>query len=63
MQRDPTLWGPDSLRFDPERWIDDRKAYVTRNPFIFLPFQAGPRICVGQQVSFLSYPGLFHLIR
>lgn len=61
MQRDPTLWGPDSLRFDPERWIDDRKAYVTRNPFIFLPFQAGPRICVGQQFAYNE--ASFFLIR
>ncbi|KAG9016362.1 hypothetical protein FRB90_003112 [Tulasnella sp. 427] len=58
---DPTLWGPDSLKFDPERWIDDRKAYVTRNPFIFLPFQAGPRICVGQQFAYNE--ASFFLIR
>jgi hypothetical protein len=36
--------------FDPDRWIDERMKLVTRNPFIFLPFNAGPRICLGQQV-------------
>ncbi|QRV78298.1 cytochrome P450 family protein [Ceratobasidium sp. AG-Ba] len=39
------LWGPDAEEFDPERWLDDRlKQYLTPNPFIFLPFNAGPRI-------------------
>ncbi|ELU38294.1 cytochrome P450 monooxygenase pc-3 [Rhizoctonia solani AG-1 IA] len=39
------LWGPDAEDFDPERWLDERlKKYVTPNPFIFLPFNAGPRI-------------------
>jgi hypothetical protein len=37
--------------FDPDRFLDDRlKKYLTPNPFIFLPFNAGPRICLGQQV-------------
>ena len=37
--------------FDPDRWIDERlNKYFASNPFIFLPFNAGPRICLGQQV-------------
>ena len=36
---------PDAEEFDPERWLDYRhKQYVVPNPFIFLPFNAGPRI-------------------
>ncbi|QRV93092.1 cytochrome P450 family protein [Ceratobasidium sp. AG-Ba] len=47
------LWGPDAEEFDPERWLDDRlKKYLTPNPFIFLPFNAGPRICLGQQFAY-----------
>jgi hypothetical protein len=43
--------------FDPDRWIDERIKHVTRNPFIFLPFNAGPRICLGQQFAYneMSY--------
>ena len=40
-----------ALQFDPDRFLDDRlKKYLINNPFIFLPFNAGPRICLGQQV-------------
>ncbi|KAG9128415.1 hypothetical protein FRC07_013755 [Ceratobasidium sp. 392] len=47
------LWGPDAEEFDPERWLDERyKKYVIPNPFIFLPFNAGPRICLGQQFAY-----------
>ncbi|CAE6483300.1 unnamed protein product [Rhizoctonia solani] len=53
MHRRMDLWGPDAEEFDPERWLDDRlKKYVTPNPFIFLPFNAGPRICLGQQFAY-----------
>ena len=41
-----------ALAFDPDRFLDHRlHKYLTPNPFIFLPFNAGPRICLGQQVS------------
>jgi cytochrome P450 len=47
------LWGPDSLQFDPDRWLDGRlRKYLTPNPFIFVPFNAGPRICLGQQFAY-----------
>ena len=37
--------------FDPDRFLDERvQKYLVPNPFIFLPFNAGPRICLGQQV-------------
>lgn len=37
--------------FDPDRFLDERlKKYLTPRPFIFLAFNAGPRICLGQQV-------------
>ncbi|KZP21731.1 cytochrome P450 [Athelia psychrophila] len=53
MHRRPELWGPDALEFDPDRFLDERvKKYLTKNPFAFLPFNAGPRICLGQQFAY-----------
>jgi len=41
-----------ALEFDPDRFIDERlHKYVVPNPFIFLPFNAGPRLCLGQQFA------------
>lgn len=47
-----------ALEFDPDRFLDARLKYLTSNPFIFLPFNAGPRICLGQQVRRIL-PSLF----
>lgn len=44
LQRDETYWGPDAHVFDPDRWLDSRLQLYTSNPFIFVPFNAGPRI-------------------
>ncbi|KAF5371946.1 hypothetical protein D9615_008111 [Tricholomella constricta] len=53
MHRRTDLWGPDALTFDPDRFLDARvHTYLTPNPFIFLPFNAGPRICLGQQFAY-----------
>ena len=39
--------------FDPDRFLDDRaQKYLAPNPFIFLPFNAGPRVCLGQQFAY-----------
>jgi len=43
-----------ALEFDPDRFLDERvQKYLVPNPFIFLPFNAGPRICLGQQVRII----------
>ncbi|KAF7369356.1 hypothetical protein MVEN_00264200 [Mycena venus] len=53
MQRRTDLWGPDADEFDPDRFIDERvQKYLVANPFQFLPFNGGPRICLGQQFAY-----------
>ncbi|KAI5888709.1 cytochrome P450 [Schizophyllum commune H4-8] len=53
MHRRTDLWGPDAGKFDPDRFIDERLGkYLTHNPYIFVPFNAGPRICLGQQFAY-----------
>ncbi|EJF62809.1 cytochrome P450 monooxygenase pc-2 [Dichomitus squalens LYAD-421 SS1] len=62
MHRRKDYWGPDALYFDPDRFLDERlNKYFTGNPFIFLPFNAGPRICLGQQFAYNEMS--FFLIR
>ncbi|KAF8164800.1 cytochrome P450 monooxygenase pc-3 [Crassisporium funariophilum] len=62
MHRRTDLWGPDANEFDPDRFLDERlRKYLTPNPFIFLPFNAGPRICLGQQFAY--HETSFFLIR
>jgi len=43
--RNPTLW-PDPDRFVPDRF-DPRRAGPPRSRYSYLPFGAGPRVCVG----------------
>ncbi len=44
LHRNPRLWeGPE--RFDPERFAPERVA--SRHRFAYIPFGAGPRICIG----------------
>ena len=40
---------PDPERFDPERFSPDRQGELS--PFTYLPFGAGPRMCIGNHFS------------
>ncbi|KAF8308485.1 cytochrome P450 monooxygenase CYP63 [Clavulina sp. PMI_390] len=60
MQTRKDLWGDDAAEFRPERWLEKESlADITADPFKFIPFNAGPRICLGQifaynQASFVT---------
>ncbi|RAH54526.1 cytochrome P450 alkane hydroxylase [Aspergillus piperis CBS 112811] len=45
MHRRQDLYGPDANEFRPERWADLRPGWE------YLPFNGGPRICIGQQYA------------
>ena len=48
MHRRVDLWGPDADVFRPERWIERTGRRVG---WEYLPFNGGPRICIGQQFA------------
>ncbi|KAJ7923482.1 cytochrome P450 monooxygenase pc-1 [Mycena leptocephala] len=54
MHRRKDLWGPDGdRRILTGPFLDERlKTYLLKNAFQFLPFNAGPRICLGQQFAY-----------
>ncbi len=43
---------PDPARFDPERWTPN--AVLGRPKLSYLPFGAGPRICVGEDLAWMN---------
>ena len=48
MHRREDFYGPDALEFRPERWQTLRPGWE------YLPFNGGPRICVGQQYALME---------
>ncbi|KAI9896714.1 hypothetical protein N3K66_008886 [Trichothecium roseum] len=48
MHRDESVFGPRPEEFDPERWDGLRPGWN------FLPFNGGPRACIGQQFALLE---------
>ena len=51
MQRDPRLY-PDPLRFDPDRFLPERKD--GRHSSTFLPFGSGPRECLARRFALIE---------
>jgi len=48
MHHDPLIYGKDADEFRPERWFED---CARKLGWAFLPFNGGPRICLGQQFA------------
>ncbi|KAK9059874.1 hypothetical protein SSX86_020578 [Deinandra increscens subsp. villosa] len=55
MGRMESIWGRDCLQFKPERWITVVEGGVKHQPsYKFPAFNAGPRTCLGKQMSFIQ---------
>lgn len=51
IHHDPRWW-PEPERFDPERFTPERSA--NRHKFAYLPFGAGPRLCIGNNFAMIE---------
>ncbi|KAM7267120.1 hypothetical protein ACFE04_009286 [Oxalis oulophora] len=54
MARMPQIWGKDCLEFKPERWISEGGCIVYVPSYKFTAFNAGPRTCLGKDMSFIE---------
>lgn len=54
MGRIEEIWGKDCLEFKPERWISERGSIVYVPSYKFISFNAGPRTCLGKDLSFIQ---------
>ncbi|XP_030956144.1 alkane hydroxylase MAH1-like [Quercus lobata] len=54
MGRMESIWGQDCLDFKPERWISERGGIVHVPSFKFITFNAGPRTCLGKDITFIQ---------
>lgn len=52
MGRMEQIWGDDCLEFKPERWISERGSIIQVPSYKFISFNAGPRSCVGKDITF-----------
>jgi cytochrome P450 len=51
VHRDPRWW-PEPTRFNPDRWTDEADAQ--RPKYAYIPFGAGPRMCIGENFAWLE---------
>ena len=49
LHTNPAVWGPNATKFDPGHFSPEAEA--ARHKYSWLPFSAGPRACIGMQLS------------
>ncbi|XP_023741232.1 alkane hydroxylase MAH1 [Lactuca sativa] len=52
MGRMKSIWGDDCMEFKPERWISVDGRIIRQPSYKFPAFNAGPRACLGKNMSF-----------
>ncbi|XP_015874490.3 cytochrome P450 714C2 [Ziziphus jujuba] len=58
---DPEIWGPDVNKFNPERFANGVSGSC-KLPHVYVPFGAGPRVCLGQHFAMAELKILLALI-
>ncbi|KMZ57901.1 hypothetical protein ZOSMA_81G01220 [Zostera marina] len=53
MGRTESIWGSDCCEFKPERWLVNG-VFKPESPFKFTAFHAGPRMCLGKEMSYIQ---------
>jgi len=53
MHRRKDIWGEDALDFNPDRWEGRKSGWE------FLPFNGGPRICLGRKLIKIQNSNLY----
>nr|XP_043612046.1 cytochrome P450 94C1 [Erigeron canadensis] len=54
MGRMERIWGPDSLEFKPERWINEDGVFKQESAYKYPVYQGGVRICLGKEMSLVE---------
>ena len=54
LHRRKDLYGEDAEDFRPERWIDTPEKKGLRVNWEYIPFNGGPRVCIGQQFALMQ---------
>ena len=61
LHTDPEVWGPDSFKFNPERFSKGITG-ACKLPHLYMPFGVGPRVCLGQNLAMVELKILLSLI-
>lgn len=51
MHRHPDIFGADSQKFRPERWLENEGKLFSAAGYGYVPFSAGPRSCIGRNLA------------